>query len=62
MTGKELAYVEDAIGHEGNIISICEDIKERLEDENLIAFMENKIETHVERKQNLLNLLEEKNE
>ena len=60
MTGKELAYVEDAIGHEGNIISICEDIKERLEDGNLVTFMERKIETHKERKQNLMNLLEGK--
>ena len=33
MTQKELLYLEDAIGHEKNIISIVEDTKERLEDE-----------------------------
>ena len=32
MTQKELLYVEDAIGHEKNIISICNETLNCLED------------------------------
>ena len=39
MTQKELSYLEDAIGHEGNIIKICEETIKKLEDEELITFM-----------------------
>ena len=37
MTQKELLYVEDAIGHEQNIISICQESINFLEDENVYA-------------------------
>ena len=36
MTQKELLYLEDAIGHEQNIISIIEEKIEKLVDEKLV--------------------------
>ena len=60
MTQKELAYVEDAIGHETNIIKICEDLVKNMEEENLTTFMNSEIEKHNTMKQKLLNLLEVK--
>ena len=60
MTQKELAYVEDAIGHESNIIKILQETIKNIQDENLISFLENKLETHVSMKQKLINKLEEK--
>lgn len=60
MTQKELLYIEDAIGHEKNIIAICTDTLERLEDENLISFLKNELEVHKKTKENLLNELEVK--
>ena len=60
MTQKELSYVEDAIGHEKNIISILDDTLKKIEEENLIDFLNNEIEIHKETKEKLLNLLEVK--
>ena len=60
MTQKELAYVEDAVGHEQNIIKICEDIISNLDDQNLVSFMENELNNHKTLKENLLNMLEVK--
>ena len=60
MTQKELLYVEDAIEHESNIIKILEDTKNNLQDENLVSFIENNINTHTSIKETLLNKLEEK--
>lgn len=60
MTQKELLYVEDAIKHECNIISILDNIIENLEDEELVSFIEDKEEEHVKIKDKLLNLLKEK--
>ena len=60
MTQKELLYLEDAIGHEKNIIEICKDIKDNLEDDNLVSFMEKEIEEHTTTESNLLNILEVK--
>ena len=39
MTQKELAYVEDAIGHEENIIKICNESIKNLEDDTLKEFL-----------------------
>ena len=39
MTEKELLYVEDAILHEKNIIAICNETINFLEDENLVSFL-----------------------
>lgn len=60
MTQKELAYVEDAIGHETNIIKICEDLVKNMEEENLVTFMNDEITKHTSMKEKLMNLLEEK--
>ena len=59
MTQKELLYVEDAIGHEKNIISIVKDTIERLQNENLISFFEQELQKHEQMQQKLLNTLEE---
>lgn len=60
MTQKELLYFEDAIGHEKNMIKICQNIIENLENEDLVSFMENEVEKHTTLKEKLLNVLEEK--
>ena len=60
MTQKELLYVEDSIMHEKNIISIIEDTKNRLEDENLIDFFDQELNVHTTLMDNLINELEAK--
>lgn len=61
MTQKELSYVEDAIGHEENIIKIINELLNNLEKEELISFIKNEIDKHTTIKENLMNLLEDKN-
>ena len=58
MTQKELLYVEDAVGHETNIIKILQETIKNIQDENLISFLESKLETHVSMKEKLINKLE----
>lgn len=60
MTQKELSYLEDAIGHEGNIIKICQETLNYLQDEKLITFMNNELSNHMSLKQDLMNMLEVK--
>ncbi len=60
MTQKELLYVEDAVEHESIIIKILEDTKNRLDDDELISFIETNINTHTTMKENLIKKLEEK--
>ena len=60
MTQKELAYIEDAIGHETTIISLIEEASQSLENEDLVSFMETDLEKHKSMKERLLSLLEEK--
>ncbi len=60
MTQKELLYVEDAIGHEKNIIEICQETIKILQNEELISFMEEETKKHTDTKNNLINLLEGK--
>lgn len=60
MTQKELLYLEDAIGHEKNIIDICKESLNNLEDENLILFLEKQLEKHNATKEKLVNKLEVK--
>ena len=59
MTEKELLYIEDAIGHEQNIISIINESLKMLEDENLISFMEEEKEGHLTTLNNLISKLKE---
>lgn len=60
MTEKELLYIEDAIGHETNIISIIKDSIKNMKNEDLISFLENEIEIHNKTKENLMKKMEEK--
>ena len=60
MTQKELLYYEDAVGHEGNIITILKDSIERVESEELKTFLESEVEVHQKLKTNLIQKLEEK--
>lgn len=60
MTQKELAYFEDAIGHENNIISILDESVKKLQDENLISFLNSEKEKHAATLQDLMNMLEGK--
>ena len=59
MTQKELLYVEDAVGHEDNIIKILTQSIKDLDDDRLITFMEEEKEKHNDLKQALLMLLED---
>ena len=60
MTQKELLYVENAYGHEKNIISILEETINNLKDENLISFIEKEIKKHKTMQDKLMSLLEGK--
>ena len=60
MTQKELLYVEDAVTHEGNIIKICEDMINTLEDEEIVSFMEKQVDNHTKLKTKLIKTLEGK--
>ena len=60
MTQKELAYTEDAIGHESNIIKIIDLTISNLQDDKLITFMNTELDTHKQMKAKLMNLLEAK--
>jgi len=59
MTQKELSYIEDAIGHEENIIKIITELNS-IDDSELISFLENEIKIHTSLKEKLMNLLKEK--
>ena len=59
MTQKELLYVEDAIGHENNIIAIINENLNTLTDTALITFMNNELKTHQKMQKDLINLLED---
>ncbi|MBQ2640260.1 MAG: hypothetical protein IJF92_05845 [Bacilli bacterium] len=58
MTQKELSYLEDAIGHEDNIIKICRESINSIEDENLVSFINDEIDKHLTIKDKMINMLE----
>ena len=60
MTQKELLYVEDAINHESNIISILTDNINILENDEIKDFLEEKLNEHIAFKVELINVLEAK--
>ena len=60
MTQKELLYVEDAIGHEQNIIKILTYYLDYINDLNVRDYIKDEIGKHVIQKDNLINLLEAK--
>ena len=58
MTQKELLYVEDAIGHEKNMISILETTINTIETKELKAFLKGELKKHNNMKERLLKCLE----
>ena len=58
MTQKELAYVEDAVGHESNIIKILEQTIKNIADERLKNFLQTELSEHTKTKENLISKLE----
>ena len=60
MTQKELLYVEDAVGHEQNIIKILDESLANLEDENLVSFIESEVKKHSTTLKKLMSMLEDK--
>lgn len=58
MTQKELLYIEDAIGHEKNMISILKDTISNLTDKSLVNFLKNELKKHEILKEKLMNKLE----
>ncbi len=60
MTQKELLYLEDAIGHESNIIMICQSNLEMISEPEIVSFMQNELKKHISMKEKLLNFLEDK--
>lgn len=59
MTQKELLYYEDAIEHESIIIKLIDNATTSLTDEELINFMEEEKEKHLDLKNSLMNVLKE---
>lgn len=59
MTQKELLYLEDAIGHEKTFVSIISETINLLEDEDLIDYMQEELNTHQDMQNKLMNVLED---
>ena len=59
MTQKDLLYLEDAIGHETNLINIYTYYSEIIEDQNLQKFLNDQTKKHESIKQKLLKTMEE---
>ena len=57
MTQKELLYFEDAIGHEKNIILICDESINKIADGELISFFEKEKDIHEEVLNKLIDFL-----
>ena len=59
MTQKELLYVEDAILHEKNTISILNESINLLESDDLVTFLEAEVKKHNNMCKKLTKLLED---
>ncbi len=59
MTQKDLLYLEDAIGHEDNLIDIWEYYQELLSAQELKNLVKKQIKKHQELKANLLKVMED---
>lgn len=59
MTQKELLYMEDAVGHEDNLVAIYNYFIEALEDDNLKSFMKAEKKKHEALKTKLLKVMED---
>lgn len=60
MTEKELLYLEDAVGHEKELISICEESINYIEEEDIKSFFESEKERHNVLLNKLIGVLEDK--
>lgn len=60
MTQKELLYIEDAIGHESNIITILQETIKNIQDERITNFLQTELSEHTKTKEKLISKLEEK--
>ena len=58
-TQKELAYFEDAIGHESNIIKILQNLVNGIGDNKIVDFIKDETNKHSIRREKLLNFLKE---
>lgn len=57
MTQKELLYVEDAVGHEQNLIKILTETINLLQNTDLKNFLSGQLKIHQDIKTELMNLL-----
>ena len=57
MSPKELMYVEDALGHEQQMKTACNDFSSQLEDQELKSFVQNLSTRHQETFSKLYSLL-----
>ena len=57
MTQKELLYVEDAVGHEQNLIKIINETINLLQNVDLKNFLSGQLKIHQDIKTELMNLL-----
>ncbi len=57
MTQKELLYVEDAVGHEQNLIKIVNETINLLQNTELKNFLSGQLKIHQDIKTALMNLL-----
>lgn len=57
MTQKELLYVEDAVGHEQNLIKIVNETINLLQNTDLKNFLSGQLKIHQDIKAELMNLL-----
>jgi len=60
MTQKELLYVEDAIGHEKNMIAYLQEMKNRVEEKDCVHFVDKELKMHQQIENDLGKLLEVK--
>ncbi len=59
MSQKELLYMEDAINHEANLITLCNITIESLEDKSLGTFMKGVVKKHMSLKEKLMRVMED---
>ena len=59
MTEKELLYVEDAINHEKNMVDILNDKIDKLENNQLVDYINQEIKDHKKQQKELEKLLED---
>lgn len=59
MTQKELLYMEDAIGHEQNLVTLLENFSNDLTDQDLASFLKKLAKRHNRLEKKLLETMED---